>query len=85
MDTRADQSTTGQDRDGPSEDKVEPVATQDARDEELARLEDRWRRAVADLDNLRKRYARELEHERTRERAKVAGACFPSWTTSNAR
>jgi molecular chaperone GrpE len=44
---------------------------------ELARLEDRWRRAVADLDNLRKRYARELDRERTAERARVAGAWVP--------
>src|SRR5690606_20731496 len=32
---------------------------------ELRELEDRWRRALADLDNLRKRHARELERERT--------------------
>jgi molecular chaperone GrpE len=44
---------------------------------ELARLEDRWRRAVADMDNLRKRYARELERERATERLRVAGAWIP--------
>jgi molecular chaperone GrpE len=44
---------------------------------ELARLEDRWRRAVADLDNLRKRYARELERERATERLRAAGAFVP--------
>ncbi|MEW5810869.1 MAG: nucleotide exchange factor GrpE [Actinomycetota bacterium] len=44
---------------------------------ELARLEDRWRRAVADVDNLRKRYARELDRERTMERSRVAGAWLP--------
>jgi molecular chaperone GrpE len=43
----------------------------------LAELEDRWRRAVADLDNLRKRYARELERERTAERARVAAQFLP--------
>lgn len=36
-----------------------------------AEMEDRWRRAVADLDNLRKRHARELERERGAERARV--------------
>jgi molecular chaperone GrpE len=77
MDTQAEQSTTGQNRDGPSDAAAETVAAQDDRDEEIARLEDRWRRAVADLDNLRKRYARELEHERTTERSKVAGAWLP--------
>jgi len=43
----------------------------------LAELEDRWRRALADLDNLRKRYARELERERAVERARVAAAFLP--------
>jgi molecular chaperone GrpE len=44
---------------------------------ELAELEDRWRRAVADLDNLRKRYARELQRERAVERDRVAAAWLP--------
>jgi molecular chaperone GrpE len=43
----------------------------------MAELEDRWRRALADLDNLRKRSARELERERATERARVAGAFLP--------
>jgi len=43
----------------------------------VAELEDRWRRALADLDNLRKRYARELERERVAERARVAAAWLP--------
>jgi len=34
--------------------------------------EDRWRRAVADLDNARKRCARELDRVRADERARVA-------------
>ena len=55
----------------------EAVASQPDSDAELAKLEDRWRRAVADLDNLRKRYARELDRERTTERSRVAGAWLP--------
>jgi molecular chaperone GrpE len=43
----------------------------------VAELEDRWRRALADLDNLRKRYARELARERAAERARVAAAFLP--------
>ena len=35
-------------------------------------LEDRLRRALADLDNLRKRYEREVARERAAERALVA-------------
>jgi molecular chaperone GrpE len=49
-----------------------PVAGPDA-----AELEDRWRRALADLDNLRKRYARELARERVAERDLVTAAFLP--------
>jgi len=38
---------------------------------------DRWRRALADLDNLRKRHAAELARARAEERARVAGAFLP--------
>lgn len=70
----AEESTSEQNHDRPSDAAPEPVVSQDERDEELARLEDRWRRAVADLDNLRKRYARELDRERMTERSRVASA-----------
>ncbi|CDR10743.1 nucleotide exchange factor GrpE [Streptomyces iranensis] len=43
----------------------------------LAELDDRWRRALADLENLRKRHARELERERAAERARTAVALLP--------
>jgi molecular chaperone GrpE len=49
-------------------------APDDTDENELAELEDRWRRAVADLENLRKRYAKELVRERAAERAKVAAS-----------
>ena len=81
MGTPAEQSTTQENRDGPVETPTdasaqapENVVPQSDSDIELARLEDRWRRALADLDNLRKRYARELERERQLERSKVASA-----------
>src|SRR3954454_18865462 len=73
----AEHSRTEQDDDRVDEDSPEEVASQPDSDKELAKLEDRWRRAVADLDNLRKRYARELDRERTTERSKVAGAWLP--------
>jgi molecular chaperone GrpE len=38
----------------------------------LAQMEDRWRRAVADFDNLRKRTADEAARQRKAERAEVA-------------
>jgi molecular chaperone GrpE len=47
--------------------------TQDA----LHAVEDRWRRAAADLDNLRKRYAREVARERENERELVTSAFLP--------
>ena len=81
MGTPAEQSTTQPSRDDPGETSVdassETVGPQSNSDDELARLEDRWRRALADLDNLRKRYARELDRERKLERSKVAGAWLP--------
>ncbi|MEU5322082.1 nucleotide exchange factor GrpE [Streptomyces sp. NPDC021056] len=49
-------------------------------DEYAARLreaEDRWRRALADLDNLRKRHARELSGQAAAERARTAAAFLP--------
>jgi len=43
----------------------------------LREAEDRWRRTLADLDNLRKRHARELEREAAAERARTAAAFLP--------
>ena len=43
----------------------------------LDAAEDRWRRAAADLDNLRKRYAREVARERENERERVTSAFLP--------
>jgi molecular chaperone GrpE len=43
----------------------------------VADLEDRWRRAVAEVDNLRKRYARQLAEAQAAERARVTAAWLP--------
>src|SRR5712691_1018643 len=43
----------------------------------IAELEDQWRRALADFDNLRKRVARESAGQRDAERARVAGQWLP--------
>lgn len=43
----------------------------------LAEVEDRWRRAAADLDNTRKRAARELAVARDAERARAASVFLP--------
>ncbi|MDC7120628.1 nucleotide exchange factor GrpE [Cellulomonas fimi] len=64
----------------PSQDgTAPPVAAADAppAGPDVAQLQDRWRRALADLDNLRKRYATELERERGLERDRVTSAFLP--------
>ncbi|MFF7409756.1 nucleotide exchange factor GrpE [Streptomyces lydicus] len=43
----------------------------------LDELQDRWRRALADLDNLRKRHAKEMDAVRNEERARTAAAWLP--------
>ena len=43
----------------------------------VAELEDRWRRAVADADNLRKRFERQLAEQSRAERARTAAAFLP--------
>ncbi|ORJ61809.1 nucleotide exchange factor GrpE [Mycobacterium simiae] len=77
MVSSTEHSKTDEDCDAVGERSPEAVASQTDSDAELAKLEDRWRRAVADLDNLRKRYTRELDRERTTERSRVAGAWLP--------
>ncbi|MGW7198539.1 nucleotide exchange factor GrpE [Streptomyces chryseus] len=54
-----------------------PAPPEDEYTTAIQELEDRWRRALADLDNLRKRHARELERERTVERSRTAAAFLP--------
>ncbi|ASR03711.1 nucleotide exchange factor GrpE [Gordonia rubripertincta] len=84
MDRSVDHSTTEPARDGTDTDQSGTAApdrtdTSDHTDTsaELAQLEDRWRRALADLDNLRKRYAKDLDRERAAEVAKVSAAWLP--------
>ncbi|MFG2592592.1 nucleotide exchange factor GrpE [Streptomyces sp. NPDC048438] len=67
---QATNDETGSDAGGPAPAEDEHTAA-------MQELEDRWRRALADLDNLRKRHARELERERTVERSRTAAAFLP--------
>jgi molecular chaperone GrpE len=46
-------------------------------DKRVAELENLWRRALADADNLRKRHAREIERLGDQERAEVARSWLP--------
>jgi molecular chaperone GrpE len=56
-------------------DRREAGADADGLNDELARIEDRYRRALADLDNYRKRAAREVE----RRTAEVREAMILDW------
>jgi len=70
---------------GPPADQAEPgpdAATgtpvpDDAYAAALRVAEDGWRRALADLDNLRKRHTRELTGQAAAERARTAAAFLP--------
>jgi molecular chaperone GrpE len=44
---------------------------------QVAEMEDRWRRAVAEIDNQRKRIARDLERRRGEERSRSAAQWLP--------
>src|SRR5881398_1598153 len=77
---------TGQQPAGPGTDRAgadqaqggaNPEQAATAASEEIAELQARLQRAAADLDNLRKRYARELERERRAERNRVAATFLP--------
>jgi molecular chaperone GrpE len=64
-------------------DSHDPTATEaedasiDSDEVTVEQLEDRWRRALADLDNVRKRSAREVGAARASERAMVAAQFLP--------
>lgn len=60
----------------PPEDLSRPAA-EVAELAEVAALEDRLRRALADLDNLRKRHARERERERLADAKQLTAAWLP--------
>jgi molecular chaperone GrpE len=64
-------------RRGSNGDDAQVATTTDARVEERPEPDQRLLRALADLDNLRKRYGRELERERGEERRRVANEWLP--------
>jgi molecular chaperone GrpE len=64
-------TVTDQERESPVRDEVAELRAQ------LAEVDERYRRAVADFDNLRKRVARDAHWEREDERARVASRWLP--------
>ena len=77
MERAADHSTTEPTTNSADTDQSKTESDRAETADELSQLEDRWRRAVADLDNLRKRYAKDLDRERAAEVAKVSAAWLP--------
>ncbi|WP_459547386.1 nucleotide exchange factor GrpE [Nocardia sp. X0981] len=77
MESSADRSTTEPATEGTDRDQAAAPPDPTGAETASAQLEDRWRRALADLDNLRKRYAKDLGRERAAEVAKVSAAWLP--------
>jgi molecular chaperone GrpE len=79
--TRSDGPVTPNRRTGSDEPAAPEAAELQERIEELqgqvSDLDDRWRRALADLDNLRKRVIRDVERVRGDERARAAAEWLP--------
>lgn len=73
---RTDQDRADQQADAVAGPDGAPPGQRPASDE-VAELTARLQRAAADLDNMRKRYARELDRERRAERNRVAAAFLP--------
>jgi molecular chaperone GrpE len=73
------QSNTGQSNTGEADNGTAPGGADETEElrTQLAQMEDRWRRALADFDNLRKRVARESTQQREDERAAVAARWLP--------
>ncbi|MDQ1730170.1 MAG: molecular chaperone GrpE [Pseudonocardiales bacterium] len=73
----ADQEVSDRGNAPPDEAAGTDTGTEAGRQAELAELEDRWRRSVADLDNFRKRVLRDSGHLVEAERARVAAQWLP--------
>ena len=65
------EQTSSPNRAEPQPDALEKAQAQ------IAQLEDGWRRAAAELDNFRKRCAKDLVRAREQERARTAGGWLP--------
>ena len=77
QETAADQAGRQEARpDGAAETAATAAEVAELR-ERAAQCEDQWRRAAADLDNLRKRMSRQAEEQRADERARVAAEWLP--------
>jgi molecular chaperone GrpE len=72
----ADQSAAADRRDGPRASSV-PTPTGEDLQATIRDLDERWRRALADFDNLNKRLSREIARARSDERDRVVALLLP--------
>ena len=72
----AEQQIHQQQQEPPEQQAPEPDALEQAR-ARIAHFEDGWRRAAAELDNFRKRCAKDLVRAREQERARTAAGWLP--------
>jgi molecular chaperone GrpE len=70
--TAAGGAASAQERPGP-----DPAEALEALQSQVTEMEDRWRRAVAEIDNQRKRIDRDLELRRGEERTRAAAQWLP--------
>ena len=68
-------SATGKDL--PEDESADAAATIAQLRARVAELEDLWRRTAADLENVRKRAAQEMARQQAQERARVAAEWLP--------
>jgi len=73
----SDQAEDAQPSPETSRAEPESEAPEKAAQIRIAQLEDGWRRAAAELDNFRKRCARDLVRARQQERARTATGWLP--------
>ncbi|MGI5224259.1 nucleotide exchange factor GrpE [Actinoallomurus sp. CA-142502] len=71
------EARAGPDTETPGPEEPESAPAQDDHAAKISELEDRWRRALADLDNFRKRTVRALQEERDAERARTTARWLP--------
>jgi molecular chaperone GrpE len=72
----SEQQIHQQQQESPEQQAPEPDPLEEARTR-ITHLEDGWRRAAAELDNFRKRCAKDLVRAREQERARTAAGWLP--------
>lgn len=70
-------STSGADAAPAAAEPALAQSTEESLEQSLAEMHDRWQRAVAELENVRRRLERQMAEQRSAERARVAAEWLP--------